>query len=125
MLGTAIRGFVAVLSTIVAATLLSAAPASAHTQLVRSDPRPMSTVHAAPDEVTLWFAARPAAVSVSVTDAEKRSIRRGKVQITGRSVVAGLTTKTAPGWFTVRYRARAVDGHVVTGTIRYRVSTQA
>ncbi len=115
----------AICTVLLAVTAWCAAPATAHSQLVRSDPRNASVLHAAPDHITLTFAARPAAVTVSVTDAAQRSIRQGKVRFSGRSVLAGLSTKTPPGWFTVRYRARAVDGHVLTGTLKYRVRTLA
>ncbi len=104
--------------------LWAAAPASAHANLVSSNPAAGTVVQEAPAEVRLRFSepvevARDALVVIApdgqplpdlhaTTDPEDRT-----------SVVAKLPSELASGTYRVRYRILSIDGHVVPGEIRF------
>jgi copper transport protein len=110
-------------SVLLGVLLLTPAAAYAHAELVRSDPKPGAVLTKAPDRVTLAFSE---AVSV-----EQSSVRLGSHRLTiaraqGRPKV--LVADTGPvraslaGSVTLAWQAvSADDGHLVTGSLRFRV----
>lgn len=115
-----LRGLVLV----TAALLLGAGPASAHAALVGTDPEDGSTLAAAPSTITLTFnenVSRRAQVAVAAPDGTQ-------VEVTGaRGVDNTVSAKVADvdqrGTYSASYRVVSADGHPVTGTITYDVTT--
>ncbi|WP_406245667.1 copper resistance protein CopC [Microbacterium sp. M] len=98
--------------------LLPTTPASAHDELVSSDPAAGSTVPTLPEEMTLTFSAAlfdaPDATAVIVTDAEGRSVTDGAPEIDGAVVIQKLDTDAAiAGEYTVIWQVVSSDGHTI------------
>lgn len=109
--------FAAAVALAATAVLALAAPASAHDQLVSTDPADGSSVAAMPAQVTLTFNAEVLAGSgneVVVTDAAGTSLTDGPPTVDGVNLVQPLTGEGS-GAITVRWRALSSDGHPVSG----------
>ena len=105
---------------------LIAGVAFAHSFLERAEPRPGSTVKAAPTEVRLRFTERlePAFSTVQVTDEKGRRVDRGETQ-TEPGSPRQLRVPLEPigaGRYAVRWRVLSVDSHVVEGDFSFRVA---
>ncbi len=116
-------GAVAALLAIVA-VLGSAAPASAHANLVSSTPTAGSVVQKAPAEVRLTFSepvevARDAVVVVGPDGQPLAGLRPATDPKDRTSVVVALPDSLSSGTYRVRYRILSIDGHVVPGEIRF------
>ncbi len=106
--------------------LLSAAPATAHTDLVASDPRDGQTLSSAPTEIALTFAEDLLAGGdrlVAKTAAGTRIELTPQVQ--GNVLRAPWPTSAGAGDFTVLYRAVAADGHPLQGRLLFSVRPAA
>jgi methionine-rich copper-binding protein CopC len=109
------------LTAVLAATLsvVSAAPASAHTRLVSSTPSQGGSADA-PTEVVLVFSepvqAGLSAMSVRGADGEEQVSGSPSEGGDGASVSQALQGPLEPGTYTVAYRVLAGDGHPVTGS---------
>jgi methionine-rich copper-binding protein CopC len=109
----------------VLAVLGVAAPASAHDQLLSTDPEDGSTVATMPAAVTLTFNdlvqdAGAEANQVRVMDASCTVISDGDVQITD-NVVTQPVSGSATGPVTVLWRIVSRDGHPVSGEFSFTV----
>ncbi|WEG10136.1 copper resistance protein CopC [Microbacterium horticulturae] len=123
-------------STAIASALLAAiavlgiaAPASAHDQLLSTDPENGSTVATLPDKVTLTFNdvvqdAGAEANQVKVMDASCTVIDDGAVEIAD-NVVTQKISGTATGPITVLWRVVSRDGHPVSGEFSFTVGDAA
>ncbi|HEU5191000.1 MAG TPA: copper resistance CopC family protein [Methylomirabilota bacterium] len=105
---------------------LVAGVAFAHSFLERAEPRPGSTVKAAPTEVRLRFTERlePAFSTVQVTDEKGRRVDRGEAHTepgSPRQLRVPLEPLGA-GRYAVRWRVLSVDSHVVEGDFSFRVA---
>ena len=113
------------LAALAAGAVLSAGPvvpADAHTVLVSSSPKSGAVVPRLPRTVSLTFVAPLAKVlRAQVLDARGRD-RAVSARLSPRFAGTVLIrTRSGPrGRYTVRYRVLSRDGHVVTGTIRFR-----
>lgn len=107
----------------VTASLLVAAPASAHTRLDRAAPAPDAVVDPGVAEVVLDFTGqvRPELSTVVVTGPEG-SGTAGAPVTRGTDVVQPLAPPLASGSWTVTYRVVAEDGHPVSGTFAFTVT---
>ncbi|MDN3496109.1 copper resistance protein CopC [Planococcus sp. APC 4015] len=111
----------------VAAVVATAAPASAHDQLIGSTPAADSTVEGMPTEIVLTFsaviAADPGASEVQVTDA-------AGTELAGDPVADG-TTLTVPlegdasGVISVLWKVVSSDGHPISGDLAFTVTPAA
>lgn len=128
----ALSAAMAVLPTLglaLAATLISAPPASAHTDLVSITPEPGARLTAAPTKVVLVFnqSVSPPFASVVVTTADGVPVTRGKPAVTGATVSQALSEPLGPGAYRVAFRVVSKDGHPVTGesifTVRSRTTS--
>lgn len=111
-----------------ALALMLAPPASAHTDLVVSDPADGARLDAAPAEVTLTFnesmSPRLATVTLRIGGADlgELEVRQGA---TTSALVATIpeervpTGRALPTW-TISYRVTSVDGHPVEGRLSFR-----
>jgi len=109
----------------VVAVLGVAAPASAHDQLMSTDPKDGSTVQTMPDAVSLTFNdivqdAGADANQVRVMDATCTVIDDGELQITD-NVVTQPISGSAEGPVTVLWRVVSRDGHPVSGEFSFTV----
>lgn len=108
--------------------LLTGAPAaSAHAQLVGSSPQDGSSVSTAPRVVTLEFneAVDPAFVEFTVLGPDRSSRwENGSAVASGSTVTAGLRPLGPSGTYLIKYRVLSADGHPVSGTVRFRMSTE-
>ena len=105
--------------------LLVAAPASAHDELVSTDPAADTAVDALPAELTLTFsgelAADPGATELQVTDAAGTSLADGDPVVQGTAVTQPLTGE-ASGPITVLWKVVSSDGHPISGQYAFTVS---
>ena len=98
-----------------------AAPASAHTALVSSDPAAGTTLSDPPESVTLTFSepvGDPAYVVVTAPDGTPLS--SGKAEVSGSEVSQDLAAGGA-GDYTVAYRVVSDDGHPVEDEFGFTV----
>jgi copper resistance protein C len=96
--------------------------AQAHAFLDHASPRVGSTVHTAPQEVSLWFTQNlePAFSSVQVTNTSGARVDQGKAQISGNTMRIGLKA-LGPGTYHVRWHALSVDTHTTEGNFSFTV----
>jgi methionine-rich copper-binding protein CopC len=104
-----------------------ASPASAHDELLSTLPADGASVAEAPTEVSLTFGeeAQRLGTAVVVTDAAGERLGDGPVVVDGPLVTQAITPPTVAGEVRVSYRVVSADGHPVTGTFRFTVSTVA
>jgi len=114
-----------VLGGALAAQVLAAAPASAHDELLRTDPAAGSTVATVPSVVVLTFAEPPLALGLGVdVEGPAGSASAGAPALDGSNVRQQVTPGAPAGAYTVRWRVTADDGHPVTGSFTF-VATAA
>ena len=105
--------------------LLAAAPASAHDELVSTDPAADSTLATLPAELTLTFSGELAtdqgATELQVTDAAGTSLGDGAPVVEGTSVTQALTG-AASGPITVLWKVVSSDGHPISGQYGFTVT---
>jgi len=99
-------------------------PASAHDELIATDPAVDATVEQAPTSVTLTFSAAVlrtgAAIEVSGPDGASWSA--GDVGISGATVSRAMRSGAPAGRYAVAWRVVAADGHPVSGQFGFTVS---
>lgn len=104
----------------IAASLLLAAPASAHATFVGSDPADGTVLTAAPTKVTLTFddtLEQPGAMTVVGPGGR---VDDANAAVTDRTVSTAVNIGTsAAGQYVVTYRVISDDGHPVSGTIHF------
>lgn len=104
--------------------VLAASPASAHDELVSSDPAAESSVDALPAQLTLTFsgelATDPGATELSVTDAAGASLADGEPAVDG-TVVSQPLGGAASGVITVLWKVVSSDGHPISGELAFTV----
>ncbi|MEV7807341.1 copper resistance CopC family protein [Microbispora sp. NPDC088329] len=114
------RPFLAAVAAIVAALLLCAAPAQAHTSLKSSDPQKnaqVKTLH----EVTLEFADSVQFPVVVVRGEDGKRYEKGGPVVDGPKVTAAVTEPVPPGRYTIAWRVVSPDGHPLEGEIPFTV----
>lgn len=110
------------------ATGLAAGPAAAHTALEASSPGDGARLKAPPSQIKLAFTEpvrRNALMRVDVRSAEGTQYAWGNPRVAGEEVVQALTPLTESGRYEVNYQVVALDGHLVTGGLKFTVSTPA
>ena len=104
---------------------LPAAPALAHSMLVKAEPPRRAVLAKTPAQVRLWFNEELEGeyASLIVLDAEKHSVTEIKPQLAPndpKSIVLPLPELT-PGKYSVKFRVLSVDGHVVESSFDFTV----
>jgi len=99
------------------AMCVHAAPALAHSMLVKAEPPRRAVLTKAPAQVQLWFNEEIEGdyASLVVLDTEKNPVTEIKPQLAPddrKSIVLPLPELT-PGKYSVKFRVLSVDGHVV------------
>lgn len=107
-----------------ALTILAAAPAAAHTDLVSSSPKDGATLSSAPQKVSLKFGEDllTAGDELVAKDAQGVSVELGPSRVDGPTLSAAWPAAAAAGEYRVSYRAVAEDGHPLEGTVTFSVS---
>lgn len=110
----------------VLAVLASAAPASAHDQLISSNPAIDAQLTTAPAQVTLRFSADvlDTGAAIIVVDADGKDHVSGAVAIDGPDVSAALG-ELPVGGYQVRWRVVSSDGHPISGIVPFTVGDAA
>ncbi|MGE0878965.1 MAG: copper resistance CopC/CopD family protein [Acidimicrobiia bacterium] len=103
-----------------------AGPASAHAQLLSTDPTSGTRVETAPTEIRLNFSESVTLPknAVQLTDRDRQPVKVGDVRLDGTSVVAPLPA-LANGGYVVTYRVVSSDSHPITGTFTFAVGSTA
>ena len=105
--------------------LLVASPASAHDELVSTDPAADSALDALPAQLTLTFSGElttdPGATELEVTDAAGTSLAGGDPVVEG-TVVTQPLTGAASGAVTVLWKVVSSDGHPISGQYAFTVT---
>ncbi|NYF16346.1 hypothetical protein HDC37_001160 [Microbacterium sp. AK009] len=120
----------AILGVIVALAAVFALPvaASAHDELLASDPASGSTVDQAPAAITLTFSGavsqETGATVIEVTDATGAALVDGSPTITD-NVVSQPLTPAQPGAVTVLWKVVSSDGHPISGELSFAVAEGA
>ncbi|HEX5856845.1 MAG TPA: copper resistance protein CopC [Microbacterium sp.] len=103
--------------------LAVASPASAHDELVSSDPAADAVLTEAPAEVTLAFSAElttgAGATEVQVLDAAGTVVNAGDAVTEGTTVTQPLSPDLANGAYRVLWKVVSGDGHPVSGELTF------
>ncbi|GAA2060742.1 copper resistance CopC family protein [Williamsia deligens] len=115
-----------VAAVLVVLTTLLAAPASAHSTLVSSDPASGSSVSSGPSSVTLTFneALQEAYDALTVVGPDNRYWQsEEKATVQGPRISVGLRPLGPAGEYRINYRVTSADGHPVSGQVRFTLTT--
>jgi len=121
------RGVLLVLSLVALLTWAGAAPASAHDQLLSSDPADGAVLDAPPAAVTLTFSAEilPISPTIIVRDAAGTAVVDAEPSVAGAVVTQPLPPGLPSGAFSVTWRVVSADGHPIEGTFAFTVASSA
>lgn len=107
---------------------LQAWPASAHSDLVSSDPEASSVLTEMPTSVLLTFNEEllildgaEDANQLIVTDSEGASLVEGELTVAANTISSALAASDAQGEVTVTYRVVSADGHPIEGSYTFSV----
>ncbi|MEO8329310.1 MAG: copper resistance protein CopC [Candidatus Nanopelagicales bacterium] len=103
---------------------LSATSATAHSELISSDPAEDSVIQKAPTAVTLTFGedVQDQGSAIVVTGPAGTSISDDTTfQVDGTVASVGLNTGQTSGGYVVAYRIVSADGHIVEESFKYTV----
>jgi len=115
----------------VAVLTIHASPsAQAHSKITSFSPSPNAVVTELPSKVTIKFSEAPLTFKkkkvnlISVTNPEKILVSSGQTKVVGKALVIALSDQEAvPGKYRVTYRMASPDGHVVSGSYRFTLSS--
>lgn len=119
-----LRGILAGLVVSLALVAGGTSPASAHAALVGSDPADGSTLTTAPATITFTFnenVAQPAYVAVAAPDGTQAAV--SDIRAVDQTVTATVEDVDQRGTYSASYRVVSADGHPVTGTVTYEVTS--
>jgi methionine-rich copper-binding protein CopC len=110
------------------AMCVHAAPALAHSMLVKAEPPRRAVLAKPPAQVQLWFNEEIEGdyASLAVLDAEKHPVTEIKPQLAPddrKSIILPLPELT-PGKYSVKFRVLSVDGHVVESYFDFTVKSK-
>ena len=125
---SSIRKYAAGLVVAAIAILTTAAPASAHDELISSSPSAEENLAAAPESVTMTFSGQllslgdstPGAI-VIVIDENGHDWAAGEVEVVGDTVTAPLKTGMPDAGYQLRWQVVSEDGHTVAGVVPFTV----
>ncbi len=112
------------IGTLVIATSSYAAREARHMRLVRSVPASDATITAFPSSIRLWFSESPEiAVSRITLTLDGDDIAVGKTRGDGdSSLVVDISSRLAPGRYTVRWRPAGDDGPVLRDSFGFTLA---
>jgi len=100
--------------------------ASAHAELLATDPVDGSLVNTAPQQVTLQFSEDVAVQpdGVRVLDADAARVDTGQAKAAGNTITVPLKTSVPDGSYVVAWRVISADGHPVRGAFNFSVGSR-
>jgi methionine-rich copper-binding protein CopC len=111
-------------------TIHASPSAHAHSKITSFSPRPNAVVAELPRKVTITFSEAPLTFKkkkvnlISVTNPEKNLVSIGQTKVVGKALVIALSDQEAPsGKYLVTYRMASPDGHVVSGSYRFTLTS--
>ncbi|WP_369370542.1 copper resistance protein CopC [Promicromonospora sp. Populi] len=106
-----------------AALLLVAGPASAHDQLLSSDPKDGATLDEQPTSITLTFSAAPldTGIEVALVGPDGTTAQGYGIQVDDEVVTAQLAEDLPAGKYDVAWHVVSSDGHPIDGELTYVV----
>ena len=121
------RRLLAALAVALGVVLLAAAPASAHAELLASNPYDGSIVPVQPEEITLQFSEKITvqADGIRVLDGAGHRVDRGRAASRGQEAVAPVRDGLSPGTYVVAWRVVSADGHPVRGAFTFSVKQRS
>lgn len=107
--------------------LFGAAPASAHSELVSSDPPADVTLEFAPIGVGLVFNQdiNTSFATISLIGPDEQQWAQGSATVEGPEVSVSVKEGLPNGDYTVGYRVTSADGHPITGSYEFSVDVAA
>jgi len=105
------------------ALLLVAGPASAHDQLLSSDPKDGATLDEHPTSIALTFSSAPldTGIEVALAGPDGVAARGYDIQVDDKVVTARLDEGLPPGKYQVAWHVVSSDGHPIDGEFTYLV----
>ncbi len=110
---------------LLAAPGLAAPPASAHTTLVSTDPADGAALDIGPDRVTATFNEdlQPTFAAMTVVGPDGNRWSSDDAAVQGVTAGVGMRPLGPAGRYTVNYRVTSADGHVVSGSWSFTLTT--
>jgi len=111
---------------LIAAMAVSGTPlAWAHTVLVAADPGPDATVSTSPARVTATFneQLQSSFAAMTVVGPDGNLWSEGSPEVQGATVGVAVRPLGPAGRYTVNYRVNSADGHVVSGSWSFTLTT--
>lgn len=107
------------------ALLLGAGAASAHTRLLSSDPADGASLDASPARVSLEFneTMQPEFSTITVVGPDGTAYQSGAPTADGRTIGTAVSPLGAAGRYEIGYRVISEDGHPVTGSVGFTLTT--
>lgn len=107
------------------ALLLGTAPAWAHTRLEGSSPADGATLDAGPPQISVTFseAVQPGFSTLTVIGPDGVDYRSGEVSESDSTVTVGVTPLGPAGAYRIGYRVVSADGHPVSGSLGFTLTT--
>lgn len=104
-------------------SVLGATPASAHAALVGTDPEDGSSLQTLPDTVTFTFNENVGNVNIAVQSPDGAQVDLSDVAAVDNTASATLADPGQRGEYTASYRVVSADGHPISGTVKFEVTT--
>jgi methionine-rich copper-binding protein CopC len=119
------RRLLAVLPLVGLALLVGAGPAAAHNVLLGSDPPDGASLAAGPNRVSLRFdlPVRAGFNTLLVVGPDGLAYQRGAPAVSGSTVSTAVGPLGPAGRYEIRYRIVSDDGHPVSGTVAFGLTT--
>lgn len=107
------------------ALLVGAAPAFAHTRLESSDPADGASLDTGPQRVSLTFSETMSAefTALTVIGPDQGAYQTGPISAQGNTVSAAVLPLGPAGRYEIGYRVVSEDGHPVTGSVAFTLTT--
>lgn len=96
--------------------------AAAHSSRVETNPEHGATLEMLPAEATVTFNEAPKTADVVLAGPDGR-LAKLKTQVVGSTVKVRLPANGPRGAYTLSYRIVSADGHPVSGSVTFRVTT--
>lgn len=114
-------GFVALL--VAALSVLAFAPASAHDQLVSSNPEDGAKLDQQPEWIEMTFSGEVQEVGSEVkVEIDGTDVSAGELAVDGTKLTVALPDNLKPGEYTVIWRVVSSDGHPISGEYGFTIN---
>lgn len=122
-----VRSFVIAALLCLGIGLVAAPSASAHDQLISSNPTEGQRLGAAPSTITLSFSAELLTLGyeIRVMDADSKNWAQGTATLTRESLSQPVAVGMPEGEYQVRWRVVSSDGHPINGSYSFLVGETA